>query len=42
LIQKINNLTGSLNQALKNIDQNTQGIAIAMAMSGMSLSTASA
>jgi len=36
---KISNLTGSLNQALKNIDQNTQGIAIAMAMSGMSLST---
>jgi hypothetical protein len=35
---KINNLTGSLNQALKNIDNNTQGIAIAMAMSGMSLS----
>lgn len=35
---RINNLTGSLNQALKSIDSNTQGIAIAMAMSGMSLS----
>jgi hypothetical protein len=34
----IANLTNGLNQAIKQIDQNTQGIAVAMAMSGLTLS----
>jgi hypothetical protein len=34
----IANLTNGLNQAIRQIDQNTQGIAVAMAMSGLTLS----
>ena len=34
----IANLASGLNQAIKQIDQNTQGIAVAMAMSGLTLS----